>query len=169
MVLLTRVSQSRLMVESPFHPSVKKGGEPLIAIPQSMAVHDFLDGWLGAVFAFQFQELFNMTASFLRVLSNEFQDAICYFRRCSLRVCFVDGRHLNSSKSCFLKRLRNWVGEMSLSRQTRLTLPSSSASLSASRRWCMMLVSAFIFFLLIDFLSSGKKINSTYHILLLLV
>ena len=46
-----------------------------------MALHDFLNSRLGAVFAFQFQELLNVAASFLRVLGNQFQDALFYFGR----------------------------------------------------------------------------------------
>ena len=39
----------------------------------------------------EFQEMLNVPASLLRVLGNEFQDAFFDFRRCGLRVCFVDG------------------------------------------------------------------------------
>lgn len=41
----------------------------------------------------------------------------------------------------------------------RLTLPSSSASLSASRSWCMILLSAFISLLLPDLHLFGKNVN----------
>lgn len=71
--------------------------KPLVTAPQSMALHDFLNSRLGAVFAFQFQELLNVAASFLRVLGNQFQDALFYFGRCGLRVCFMNGWQVSQS------------------------------------------------------------------------
>ncbi len=65
--------------------------EPLVATPQSMAFHDFLDRWLRAVFAFQFQELFDMSTAFLRIFFNEFQVSFFDFGSSCLRVGFVNG------------------------------------------------------------------------------
>ena len=60
--------------------------EPLVETPPSMAFHDFLDRWLRAVFAFQFQELFDISAAFLRIFFNEFQDSFFDFGNGRLRV-----------------------------------------------------------------------------------
>ena len=84
--------------------------EPLVAAPQSMALHDFLDCWLRAVFSFQFQEMLNVPASLLRVLGNEFQNAFFDFRRCGLRVCFMDGRQVSQPfKSMFFESFAVFV------------------------------------------------------------
>ena len=71
--------------------------QTLVAASQSMAFHDFLDGGLRAVFTFQFQELLNVTASSLRVLCNQLQNALFHFERCCLRVGFMDGRQVSQS------------------------------------------------------------------------
>ena len=76
--------------------------EPLVTSSQPMAFHDFLDGWLGAVFAFQFQELLNVATSFLRVLSDQFQHAFLYFERCCVRVGFMNGWQISQSFKALL-------------------------------------------------------------------
>ena len=110
---------------------------------------------LDEVLGFQFQELFDISAAFLRIFFNEFQDSFFDFGRSRLRVGFVNGGQISQPiKALFSESFAVFVElgcQMPRSRHTRLTLPSSSASLSASRRWCMILVSAFICFLLIDF------------------
>lgn len=60
---------------------------------------------------------------------------------------------------------QDWAGEMHFSRRTLLTLPSFSASLSASKGWYMLWIFAFIFFLPLELDPVGKMANYAFILL----